>query len=156
MDDGIVTSKVTEEDIVELIDNIREIDRLEVWYLNALEPEAAIRQSVEESEFCAAARLEETGELICIYGVSSISILGKVGAPWMLGTDAVAKIPFGLVRRTRHAVKSVLRNRYDLLINTIWDKNEATKRYLRACGFKFGPVHKTLGGEPYRRFTMEK
>lgn len=149
-------SPVLEDDIVELIENIRTGDRAELWQLGRFTPEAAIRGSVAASgDRCAAAH-DRHGALIAIFGVSPVSVLGSLGAPWMLGTSLVSQHRKELLHWSKD-VLDVMFAEFNELLNIVWRGNTTSVRYLKALGFQFSETqrHPATGAE-YYKFSMER
>lgn len=76
------------------------------------------------------------GEPVAMFGVTPYSILHSMGTPWLVGSTALDRLSVqkALLVHSRRHVRS-WRERYDLLFNTVDDRNEAAKRWLRWLGF---------------------
>ena len=88
--------KARSEHIDPIASNMREGDVLEVWLAGHRTPYQAMQEGFESS--VKAWTIMEDGVPIGMFGVSSVSILGDVGVPWLLGTDAMLKIRRQFIR----------------------------------------------------------
>ncbi|WP_455153243.1 phage protein Gp13 family protein [Bradyrhizobium cenepequi] len=83
-----------------------------------------------------------------MFGVGDLNILAGIGAPWLLGTDAVEQ---HYRQFLRHSVswRDQLLERYPILRNFVDDRNTVSIRWLRWLGFKLhDPV--VIGGHVFR------
>lgn len=142
---GVQAIYVEADHIDELIRNVRDMDRREMWALARLKPEDAIPASVERSASASRAVVNDDGDLLCIFGICPTAILGNAGAPWMIGTDLLQEYRRDLVVRSRAFVRYSLRS-FDKLSNVVWAENTVSIRYLKAIGF-------TVGEEKTSRIT---
>lgn len=143
---------VEADHIEELIRNVRDMDRREMWALARLTPEDAIPASVERSASATRAVVDDEGDLLCITGVCPMSILGNTGAPWLIGTNLLREHRRELIVRSRAFVRYSLRT-YDELRNVVWAENKVSIRYLQALGFTIGEAKVSrMTGERYHEF----
>jgi len=90
-----------------------------------------------------------------MFGVGDINVLTRVGAPWLLGTDAVVEHYVGFLRGSRDWQRQ-LSTRYRVLMNAVDDRNEVSKRWLLWLGFTLGePIPLGVEGRMFRVFRME-
>ena len=127
---------------------MRQADVDELQHLSRREPYEALRLSVDSSDEVYAVTVD--GVPVAAFGVAPVVALGRVGAPWFLGTDEVADHPREFVRGGRRAVHYWL-GRYTLLANTVSGRNELSKRWLARVGFELAPAH-TVNGAPAHHF----
>lgn len=91
-----------------------------------------------------------------MFGVAPASLVGGLGVPWMIGTDAIERYQFTFLRHCRPCVDQ-MRLLYDTLVNWVDDRNVVAQRWLRWLGFHveqpepYGP-----DGIPFRRFTWRR
>lgn len=78
--------------------NIRELDRLELEASTKLTPSEAVAESIALSVACWTAVLDEVP--IASFGVTSISMIGGVGSPWLLGSSDCDRVTVPFVRLT--------------------------------------------------------
>lgn len=83
------------------------------------------------------------GEVVCMFGVTPVSILGGVGTPWMVGTRAMERLTVqkALLRESRAAFAAMRDQFPTALYNLVDARNGAAIRWLRWLGFEFGPVY---------------
>jgi hypothetical protein len=122
-------------DAIELVDNLRPIDELEVSYVWGKDFYASARYSIKASALAWSVRDSE-GKLLMIFGVAPVSGEVSVGAPWMLATVHFEGYSKALLRESRHYV-NLMNSAYPFLINMALEKNHKTIRWLKWCGFEF-------------------
>lgn len=125
-------------DYESLGDRLRGIDKLEASATQAWGPAEAIRNSIELSSKWWIGCINGQEEFAV--GVAPMPGLSGWGAPWMLSTDKVFKIPKArreFLRRTHHFVDEAAKG-YDCLFNLISEHNHDSKRWLRFAGFLIG------------------
>lgn len=74
------------------------------------------------------------GERVCMFGVSSISILTSLGAPWMVGTDAIDRHAFAFIKGSRATTRPLFAQ-WERLYNLVDARNTRAIRWLRFLGF---------------------
>lgn len=141
-----------EGDIEALLANMRQPDRDEVEAAGQ-DVENGVISSVQMSAMCWAAEIN--GRLACLFGVAPISLLGGVGAPWLLGTDVLDRHPRALIRNTGPYLDA-MRSAFPHLVNYVDARNTRSIRWLKALGFRFQPAQ-PYGprGFAFHRFEME-
>jgi hypothetical protein len=91
-----------------------------------------------------------------MFGVADLNILTGLGAPWLLGTDAVDRNYRQFLRRSL-SWREQLSQRYDVLRNFVDDRNEVSKRWLEWMGFTlFDPIPVGVNGEMFRMFELRR
>lgn len=140
-----------EADIVNLVRNLSKEDRDELL-IQGVEPEWAIRHSIEISEECIA--IFGDGTLACITGVNVAEGLSPEASPWLLGTDFMQRYP-----RQVLSISKVLLNRwkarYPFMFNFVDARHKRAIMWLRHLGAsaelipEHGPYKK-----PFYRFTF--
>lgn len=142
----------TVPDVVELALNLRPADLAEMHAYGHHEMVEPLVDNALRSHWCVAARVD--GELACVLGVTSLSLLGGVGSPWMMGTPVLERHSRILVRKTPEYIDRML-SVFPHLVNFVHAKNTTSVRWLRRLGFvleeaqPFGPL-----GEPFHKFEM--
>jgi hypothetical protein len=124
----------TEDDARELAPLLCAEDRAEVLALG-LEPVDGLLQSL------AAAReawtWRDDGRIICMAGVSPLSLLGSTGVPWLLGSPLVAAHRRAFMVETRRMVARWL-TLFPALRNVVDARYAAAIRWLGWLGFTIG------------------
>jgi len=84
--------------------------------------------------------------------VGDLNILAGVGAPWLLGTDAVERNYVAFLRGSVEWRDQLLRD-YSTLRNFVDERNRVSIRWLRWLGFTISdPI--ILQGNAFRLFEM--
>lgn len=117
---------------------MREADVIEVWLSSHKTPHQAVKEGFEMS--VQAWTIIEDGAPIGMFGVSSVAVLGNMGIPWLLGTDAMLTIKKQFVRESMKYLNE-LHKLYPRLVNFVHAENVASLRWLMWLGFDFeGPI----------------
>lgn len=74
-----------------------------------------------------------------------------IGAPWLLGTDAIIEARWQFLRESRKWL-DVVSDGYDYLTNHVHSRNTVHVRWLKWLGFEFGPDHVYPSGETFHEF----
>lgn len=129
---------------------MRQADRDEVFAASGRSPGAALAYSLRKSSVAWTAIVDGRPEVM--FGVGDINILGGVGAPWLLGTEAVETHSRDFLRMSRD-FKDQLLKRYSILRNFVDDRNTVSIRWLRWLGFTLlEPVE--MRGHQFRLFEL--
>lgn len=132
---------------------LRDADMNELRAATGKEPWEALKFSVLNSnEFTEISYVEETGEIINIFGLASH--LG-VGIPWMLASPSLIKHKKLLMQYSKRIIEEML-FKFPLLINQVDSRNEAHIRWIKHMGFKFSGIEVTLNRIRFRQFYMER
>lgn len=129
---------------------MRQADRDEVFAASGKSPFEALAYSLRKSSHAWTAVIDGRPELI--FGIGDISILAGVGAPWLLGTDAVED---HYIRFLRLSVdfRDQLFARYPVMRNFVDDRNKVSKRWLKWLGATFSdPI--IFRGATFRMFEL--
>lgn len=131
---------------------LRAADRAEVEALTGREPREALVASVERSASAWAGYAD--GELVCLFGVVPMTLVGVTGVPWLLGADAVTRYGRPFLRRNRLYVREMLRA-FPVLRNVVYARNTVSIRWLAWLGFTLGtPQPMGVRGLPFIPFSM--
>jgi hypothetical protein len=132
---------------------MRRADREEVEALTGRDPREVLVESVERSAMAWAGLAD--GQLVCLFGVVPLSLVGITGVPWLLGSDAVCSYSRQFLRRNKAFVGEMLRE-YPRLVNVVDARNDVSIRWLQWLGFKMGkPQPMGARGLPFIPFGME-
>jgi hypothetical protein len=117
---------------------MRQRDRDEVWATLHATPEQALRLSVQNSPHAWAAR--DRDGTFALWGVAATSRTAPVGIPWLLGADRlVGKYRRQFLAQSIEYIKTML-VLHPILTNYVDARNTESVRWLRWCGFTFGPA----------------
>lgn len=134
----------------EIASRMRQADRDEVFAASGRSPASALSISYRLSRFRMTGMVNGRPEVM--FGVTDLNILGGMGAPWLLGTDAVEDNYVAFLRRSV-GWKRQLSDRYSILRNFVDMRNTASVRWLQWLGFELGgPI--VLRGHEFRLFEM--
>jgi hypothetical protein len=145
----------THDDIVELVRTMRQADIDEIWAASMTSPYDALVRSVKVSRDTYAGKMDD--EVVCIFGVAPVTVLGTIGIPWMLASDLLPQHSRAFLRANRPYIHE-MRNKYSLLINFVDARNTDSVRWLRWLGFDVARFPTTYGpyGLPFFRFEMKR
>lgn len=148
----IAVIPATADHAADLAPRLRRADADEVWASGHFRPEEALRLSLGLSLMAWAGLVD--GVPMCLFGVSPVSLMSGVGAPWMLGAEGLERyaVPFLRRNRTYVAEMAALCPRLE---NHVDARNALSIRWLRWLGFTIHPAapHGPFG-MPFHRFTM--
>ena len=134
--------------------NIRQADRLELEASTKLNPTDAIAESIALSVACWTATLD--GIPIGSFGVTSISLMGGVGSPWLLGSTECDRVIVPFVRLTRVYIPLML-SLFPRLENLVDVRNVKSIRWLKRLGFTFrDAIPHPHSGAPFHPFEMTR
>ena len=91
-----------------------------------------------------------------MFGVTPLSVIGRHGSPWLLGTDELANHSRSFLKGCIKHFPEVTKG-FDFLENYVDARNEVSIRWLKWLGFvimepePYGPFKL-----PFHRFYMEK
>lgn len=140
----IVLRSAVEDDISEIVSDIRLADVIEMSALGTT-PEKAMIDSLKRSDWALTACVN--GVPVCMFGVAPRSVLLGEGVPWMLAANGLERIQRQFLKTSRPAIDAMLKS-YPRLMNFVHAENRVTIRWLRWLGFSFCPPGWT--GEPPR------
>jgi hypothetical protein len=131
---------------------LRKADRDEVEALTGRDPREALVASVERSASAWAGVAD--GELVCLFGVVPVSLVGVTGIPWLLGSEFVMRYGRPFLRRNRAWLREMLRE-FPVLRNVVDARNTVSIRWLGWLGFTLGaPQPMGVRGLPFIPFEM--
>lgn len=129
---------------------MRKADVDEVFATSGRSPAAAMAFSLRKSSHAWTAMIDGRPEVM--FGVGDLNILAGVGAPWLLGTEAVERHYIAFLRNSVGFRDQLLR-RYPVMRNFVDDRNKASKRWLAWLGATLSdPVE--LNGHMFRLFEL--
>lgn len=111
-----------------------------------------LRQSVQTSTVLWSHYLGD--QLLSVFGVAPIDLLGGEGAVWLIGTRLLERHPSALVRQAPEYI-SRMRQTFPRLVNVVDARNVKAMRWLRRLGFVILPAQPTgVAGLPFHPFCM--
>jgi len=132
---------------------MRKADIDEVFASSGRSPAQALAFSMRRSSIAYTALVDGRPEVM--FGAGDLNVLAEIGAPWLLGTDAVETYYMQFLRRSV-SWRGQLLARYRVLRNVVDDRNTASKRWLSWLGFKLSePMPISKGGQMFRLFEMK-
>lgn len=129
---------------------MRQADRVEVWAAGRKTPRGALEWSMLKSTHTWTAIIDGRPEIM--FGIGDLNVLSGVGAPWLLGTDAVETHFVAFLRLSVEFRKQLLQ-RYLVLRNFVHDENRASIRWLQWLGFTLSDPVK-VGDQAFRMFEL--
>lgn len=133
--------------------NLRKLDREELAATVNQDEEELIRQSVVKSIRCATVFVG--GELACIVGVTATNLVGGIGCPWLLATDAATRNKRVFFTECVRVMPELCKG-FDKLENYVHVNNRLSIRFLRHVGFTIhDPEPYGCKKELFHKFTME-
>lgn len=117
--------------------NLRAADQEEVHAsLGSRDFDFALRLSVSCADDTIVVHAPD-GEPIAVFGVSTVSLISNIGAPWMLATDRAQVHRSALVRSGRAYTVAML-EQYQRLENWVDARNTRAVAWLQRCGYALG------------------
>jgi len=144
----------TDDHINELAETMSQADRDEVWATSHRSPLESLLFSSTMSGDTTTGLAD--GEVVCIFGVSPISIISGSGSPWLLGSDLIRE-HFRVFLRGNKEWMKIQQEKWDTLSNHVDARNTLAIRWLKWMGFDFDEA-KPYGPDkmPFHRFSWEQ
>lgn len=136
--------------VASIADRMRQADRDEIAAGSGKTPGEALSFSLDKSTLARTALIDGVPEVM--FGVGDLNVLAGVGAPWLLGTDAVERHYVAFLRGSIDWRDQLLA-RYSVLRNVVDVRNRASLRWLQWLGFTLSePI--LLKGHEFRLFEL--
>lgn len=142
------------KDIAEVAADLRKEDVAEAWACG-IDAKEGLQQSCNASTYVMA--IMEGDKAVGIFGVGPGRLQDlDVGVVWMIGTPGIERISYTFLRQSRWWVEA-MNDKYPVLWNRAYAKNEVHLRWLKWLGFKilglgaWGPHN-----EPFYQFIRTK
>ena len=137
------------EDFKFVVENMREMDRLETYYQTDMTPEDALSVTFLGSQINMTIASDDD-EPIGLCGVF------KDGCIWCIATDELfdnKKYRIQLIRQGKEWVDNLLES-YKILYNYVYAENTSAIKWLKALGFTFVNLHESYGQQkkPFYEF----
>ncbi|MEG3641095.1 hypothetical protein [Magnetococcus sp. PR-3] len=150
MDVNVIPATQAHVDFV--LKHIRPQDRMAAWIYTGKPIEQALPETVAATPDCHSVLV--AGEPVALCGVAVASLLGGVGMPWVLGTEAMTQNPIRFLRHSRRMVVQ-MRRAWPHLVNVVADDNTPVKQWLQWLGFELSaPFAYGRAGRMFRRFEI--
>lgn len=141
------------EHIPALAVDMREADRREVWASHRHTPGQALEKSLARSELAWTCLIE--GRSAFMWGVARLgSMISEKGAPWLLGTPAIAGVSRDFLRQSPFYVAQ-MQERFPRLENFVHAENRLSIRWLQWCGFTIDDVPELINDEDFFLFWRD-
>jgi len=142
----------TDELLAEVASRPRSADVEELWAAGRLTPLEAVQMG---QRFGEAYIGMVDGEPVCAFGVTPISALSGLGAPWMVGSTALDAHFRGFLRGCGPVVRAML-SQWPRLVNYVDARNLRAVKWLKWLGFSIlPPVPYGHDGLPFHPFIKE-
>lgn len=142
---------------LELLANIRRADLKELM-MGPLDPEEAVRLSIDDSRYCYVVR-DKDNRLLAVFGIGNalVNVSGTMATPiWFLGTNWAYRHNKALVFHGKQFCERFIKE-VGPLCNFIWAGNEPAIRYIQHLGavlFDVAPMGKH--GELFVPFVISE
>lgn len=151
--DRVLLAAPTAGDIEYIAANLRAADVQELLAVYGPEVDLlhCLRLAVAASDDAYVA-VSAAGEPVALTGVSPLSLLGGLGSPWLLGTEASVRYPRDIVAHGHRLVRQWER-KYSHLFNYVDARNLRSIAWLKRIGFTVLPAQPYgQAGLPFHRF----
>lgn len=133
----------------QIIDNLREIDRIELT-ISSSDPAAAVLNGWAQSSYRRIFTAD--GAPIVVYGVVPCPFLEGGGSPWMVATPEIDSVPREFLVASRREIEA-MRAGFTDLRNATHKDNATSLNWLRWLGFRISTEPVGPGGV-LRMFSM--
>ncbi len=146
--------EVQEGDVQALMARVRPAD---VAWAEALfgegKTESAVQDSINGSVLCWTLVFE--GQVAAIFGVAPVSLMGRDGLPWLIGTDLIEKHAGMFMKLSRQYIPRMAEV-CPRLVNVVDVRNKRSIRWLKAMGFTLlDPIPVGASQLPFHPFFKE-
>lgn len=146
----------TMDDVRYISDNMRQIDRHEIYAMAGSRPYRAVRAGFMLSKRCRVGVVN--GSPVCIYGVVNKSVFTTEGSVWMLGTDELRRHAVRFLRMNKESSEiDLITKGFDYVDNWCHNENKITIKWLQWLGFNVRDKAEPKGfkGEDFRYFWKD-
>lgn len=129
---------------------LRPSDRAEAEAWSRDPPEKTVEDSIRGSSEAWAGLAG--GELVCLFGVAPLTLVGVTGIPWLMGSILLEQHQRAFLRRNREFIDR-WQTEYPMLRNFVDARNTTSQKWLRWLGFTIGAaVPYGVSGLPFHPF----
>lgn len=136
----------TADHAAELAQTMRQADVDEVWAATGMRPLEGLLESLGATSDPRTGLID--GEVACMCGIVSPSVLSTTGVPWLLSSNKVDSAGLSFAKGCKAYFKGYTRD-FDLLVNFVDARHEQAIRWLKWLGFTIHPA------EPFGPFSMD-
>lgn len=141
------------EHIADLAAGMREADRREVWASHRHRPAEALEQALRRSELAWTCFVR--GRPAFMWGVARQgSLISRVGAPWLLGTESLYAVRREFLRQSRAYVER-MQGRFPRLENYVHAQNGFSIHWLKWCGFVLDDIPELINDAEFLLFWRD-
>lgn len=134
----VLVRPIREGDAEDLAPKLRQADLLEIEAAGTPSALYGLSESAKRSTLSWAVEID--GELVCMMGVCPLSLLCGLGAPWLLGSEAIERHAGAFIKHTKIYIPLMLQA-YPHLFNLVDARNRKSIAWLRRAGFKvYAPI----------------
>lgn len=140
-----------------IAERARAADVAELWTSSRSTPLDAMLRGMESTVHTFTAVYE--GQPACMFGAAPFSILGGMGAAWMIGSSILDRhgAQKDLLRLSEPVVEFMQDQFPNLLYNFVDARNTSAIRWLRWLGFQFSdPIPYGVDGLPFLPFYRRR
>lgn len=142
------------EDAAEIYPDVQEDVILEMMALRSIPVVESIQRCITNSDEAWTAS-DEDG-IICIFGVSSVSLLSDKGVPWLITSNRIQDHKKNFLKGARLAIQHWLK-KYSMLENNIPHGFDRLLKWLEWAGFTVYPAAPVgRNGQLLHRIEMRK
>lgn len=142
------------EHIAPIAENMREVDKREVWASDRQTPLEALILSFQHAELAWTCFVD--GSPAFMWGVSVPGgMMSFTGIPWLLGTEALRSVSVEFLKQSVPYVE-LMQERFPRLENYVHTGNRLSIRWLRWCGFVLADERTEINGEAFFKFWRER
>ena len=143
-----------DDDIGELAENMRDLDRQEVYAATGATPLEALTHCMERKREAFTATAD--GVPFCMFGVTDLTSMGG-GTPWLLTSQDILKHRRQLIKFSAPVAHYWRDNMYDYLINFVDARHLPALRWASHIGFEVREA-KPYGvfGLPFHPIVMQR
>jgi hypothetical protein len=126
----------TRDHIADIAPRMRAADTAEVWAAARRTPGEALTLSLDHATSASTVMVGGRAEMM--FGVGALNLMAGIGAPWLLGTDAMLRHQRWFLAASEAEIARMLET-YAVLHNLVDDRNTMSKRWLGWLGFTLHP-----------------
>ena len=127
--------KVTASDVLHIAENMRAVDRQEIWDSHHALPLQALRLSTQLSSLSWAIRRPEFDLAVGVIGVCPNPSSPDCGTPWLLATNDFDEVGLRVLRESRDMVARMLEE-HSFLENWVSACNLTHIKWLKWSGYE--------------------